>query len=124
MSNEEKLDVLVLEIKQLREQLNDDLLSMTFCKYSPSDFLTKVIELARDHNLDPSEIFIDRRLYFGEDAIATYEADCKILIDCLEKFKLYVEMCDNFGELFKLENKFTVSGNNIVVIKNGNRENT
>ena len=120
---DQKINAIVLQIKHLREQINDDLLTMTFCKYSVEDFLTKTIDLARNHKLDPAKIFIDKRLYAGENAAATYEADCKILLECLEKFKLYVEMCDNFSEVFDPANTFKVSGNNIVVLKNGNKDN-
>lgn len=113
----ENLNVTVLQIGELAKQLDEDLLTMNCAKYNSNTFLTKTITLTRNSKLNPADVFIDKRLYYGDDWLAQYETDCKILIDCLEKFSLYAEMCDGFDLLFDINNGFKVAGDNIVVIK-------
>lgn len=113
------LKAIVIEIDELYNQLTEDLLSMNHCKYSANEFLNKVFTVARDKELDPADVFTDRRMYYGENAVEEYTMDCKILIECLEKIKLYSEMSEGFKSIYDLNNTFAVSHTKIVVIKNG-----
>jgi len=118
----EQLNVTVLQIGELNKQISEDLLGMNCAKYNSNSFLTKTVELTRDNKLSPTEVFIDKRLYYGDDWLSQYETDCKILIECLEKFALYAEMCEGFDQLFDINNGFKIANDNIVVIRPNDEE--
>lgn len=110
-----------ITITQLVKQINDLLISMNCCKYDAVKFLEKSIDMMRDASKEgkefqASEIFIDRRLYHGKTEYEDYRQDCKILIECLELFKLYFDMSESTPLLFDPKNRYKVDQLNIVIV--------
>lgn len=107
----------VLDISELKAQIDEILLGLCVCKYNTRTFLTRLIEIMKTEEPDVKEVFIDSRLYNGPDKLERYKQDCNSLLECIDMFRMWSDMIEGFEKLKDPKNSFVIRDNFILVLE-------